>query len=83
MFSFAYLHQEHKEQIEKAEEEERLQREKEENERKENKAEEVKDKETKAEDIEPMQNDIHDNLGTVDQPPQVKLACPFHLIVLI
>ncbi|KAI3461917.1 hypothetical protein Pfo_018580 [Paulownia fortunei] len=59
---------ERKEQIEKAEEKERLQKEKEEKERKE--AQEANEKETKAEDIKPMQTDIHDNIGTVDQPPQ-------------
>lgn len=59
---------ERKEQIEKAEEQERLQKEKEEKELKE--SQETNEKEIKAEDIEPMQNDVHDNIGLVDQPPQ-------------
>ncbi|KAL6563438.1 hypothetical protein OROGR_002397 [Orobanche gracilis] len=59
---------ERKELIDKAEEKERLQKEKEEKERKE--AEEAKDKEMKTEDIESMENEIHENVGTVDQPSQ-------------
>ncbi|KAL9140620.1 hypothetical protein ABFS82_14G049100 [Erythranthe guttata] len=59
---------ERKEQIEKVEEEERLRIEKEENKKKE--AEEAEKKETKAEDIEHAHDDIQDNIGTVDQPPQ-------------
>ncbi|KAG8371778.1 hypothetical protein BUALT_Bualt13G0123600 [Buddleja alternifolia] len=70
---------ERKEQIEKAEEKERLQKEKEEKERQEaeeakakerQEAEEAKAKETKSENTEPMQNDIHDNIGTIYEPPQ-------------
>lgn len=66
-----YLCQERKEQIEKAEEQERLQKEKEEKER--NEAQATKDDDTKAEDTEPKPKDIHDDIGLVDQPPQVLL----------
>lgn len=65
-FSF---HLEHKEQIDKAEEKELLQKEKEELERKEH--EESKLKESKAEDNteiigEPEKNDIYDKVGLLD-----------------
>ncbi|KAK4492229.1 hypothetical protein RD792_003029 [Penstemon davidsonii] len=63
---------ESKEQIEKAEEKERMQKEKEEKERME--AEVAIEKETKAdkksEDVEHAENDIHDKIGIVNQPPQ-------------
>lgn len=70
------IHQEHKERIEEAEEKERLQKEKEENERRQ--AEDAEEKEfaagEKGEDIESGKNDIHDEIGIVDQPPQVLLV---------
>lgn len=78
-----YFCQERKEQIEKAEEQERLQKEKEEKERKE--AQVTKEDDIKAEDTEPAQKDIHDNIGLVDQPPEVLLiwVYPVYMVALV
>lgn len=63
-----HFHEERKEQIEKAEEEERLRKEKEDKVKKE--AEEAKE-EIKTEDIETKQDDIQDNTAKVDKLLQV------------
>ena len=76
---FCFTHIEHKEQIEKAEEKERLQKEKEETEKKE--AEEAQREKSKSmEEVpsqgQPMESENHDKIGLLENSPsdQVKLV---------
>lgn len=66
----------HKEQIEKAEEKERLQKEKEEKERKEveeSNQEEIKTQEKSENHEEALKDDIHEKIGLLDNSPAIEV----------